>query len=299
MMTEKPALQLLRSILIFPANVPRFIENAPHSAADAVCLDLEDSVPPDAKATARAAAVGALHSLAGSRSALLVRVNGPASGLLEDDLISVVQPGLDGIILSKTEFPEDVVRADHYLTLLERERGIAPGSVAIIALIETAAGVARCHGVCAASARLVGALFGAEDFATDMGVQRTADGQEVLWARAQVAVACRAQDILAIDTPATAYSDEVALEREMTFARTLGYRGKLCIHPAQVAIANRVFSPAPGEIAAARDLVDAFEREGIAQARAAIVFGGRMVDTPMYVRAKRLLEWAESVEHLD
>lgn len=296
MIPEKPVVTPLRSLLIFPANVQRFIDKAPGAGADAVCLDLEDSVPPEEKAAARGQAAAAIASLQRTGFALLVRANGLATGLLEDDLLCVVQRGLDGVIVSKIESPAGVVRADHYLTLLERERGMEPGSVAVIALIETAAGVARCSDIGAASPRLAGIIFGAEDFATDMGIQRTAGGKEVLWARTQVAISCRAAGILAIDTPTTQYDDPTALERDMLLGRSLGYHGKLCIHPAQVAVANRVFSPSAEELAAARRLVEAFEREGIAQGRASIALGGKMVDTPMYLRAKRLLAWAAAAE---
>jgi len=129
------------------------------------------------------------------------------------------------------------------------------------------AGVTRCNDICAVSPRLAAILFGAEDFATDMGIQRTAGGEEVLWARTQVAIACRAAGILAIDTPSTQYDDPAALERDMLLARSLGYRGKLCIHPAQVAVANRVFSPSAEELAAARHLIEAFDHQAQSRVR--------------------------------
>ena len=114
------------------------------------------------------------------------------------------------------------------------------------------------------------------------------------YARAHVAIACHAARITPIDTPDPDYTDEAHLEREMSLARSLGYQGKLVIHPSQIAIANRVFCPSEAEIAEARTIVDEFEREGLAKGRAAIPLDGRMVDTPIYWRAKRLLEWAEA-----
>jgi citrate lyase subunit beta/citryl-CoA lyase len=127
-----------------------------------------------------------------------------------------------------------------------------------------------------------------------MGVARTREGEEIRYARSHVAVACRAAGIVAIDTPDPDYTDEAHLEREMLAARGLGYRGKLVIHPMQVTIANRVFCPSEMEVAEAKAIVKAFEREGLAQGRAAIALDGKMVDTPIYWRAKRLLEWAEA-----
>jgi len=294
MTSEKPRISVMRSVLTVPAIVERFIEKAPAAGADVICLDLEDSVPPAEKAAARAPAAAAIAGMAGGAFAVFVRVNGPGTGLLDDDLLAVVQPGLEGVIVSKSNSAEDMRMVDDILTRLERDRGIEQGTVATVPLIETAAGIRNCYAICESSPRIVGAVFGAEDFATDMGIQRTREGHEVLWARTQVAVACHAAGITPIDTPDPDYTDKAHLEREMSFGRSLGYRGKLCIHPTQVAIANRIFSPTHKEIEEAQVVVEAFEREGLAKGRAAIPLDGRMVDTPIYWRAKRLLEWAES-----
>ncbi len=295
MKSERPAIPM-RSVLTVPVIVQRFLDKAPSSGADVIVLDLEDSVPPAEKAAARLAAAKALPGLPRGRFAVYSRVNALTTGLLEDDLLAIVQPGLNGIILSKTNSREMVERVDHYLSLLERDRGMPDGAVAIAPLIETAEGIANCYDICRASPRVSGAVFGAEDFATDMGIGRTRDGHEVLWARNQVAIACHAAGIVAIDTPDPDYTDEPYLEREMYFARSLGYRGKLIIHPTQVAIANRVFQPSAEEIAEARIVVEEFEREGLAKGRAAISAGGKMIDTPIYWRAKNLLAWAEAGE---
>jgi len=294
MKPEKPAISLMRSVLTVPVIVERFIERAPASGADVICLDLEDSVPPAEKARARPLAAKAISSMSRAGYAVFVRVNALSTGLLEDDLLGVVRAGLDGVIVSKTDSADVVQRVDHYLTLLERDRDMAPGSVAILPLIETAAGVGNCWAICRASPRLAGAVFGAEDFATDMGIQRTPGGEEIRWARTQVAIACHAAGIVPIDTPDPDYTDEEYLEREMLLGRSLGYQGKLCIHPTQVAMANRIFCPSSEEIDEARNVVELFEREGIAKGRAAIPSNGRMIDTPIYWRARRLLEWAES-----
>ncbi|HSP54552.1 MAG TPA: CoA ester lyase, partial [Dehalococcoidia bacterium] len=228
--------------------------------------------------------------------AMYARLNGLSTGLTEDDLLGVVFPGLDGIILSKTESAAHIRRLDHYLGLLERDRGIDAGSIAITPLIETAAGIMNSSAVCSASPRIVAAVFGAEDFATDMGVQRTREGEEIRWARSQVAIACRAAGIVAIDTPEPDYTDEAYLQTQMQAARGIGYQGKLCIHPLQVQIANRVFRPSEDEVTEARVIVEAFERDGLAHGRAAIPLEGKMVDTPIYWRARRLLDWAEAAE---
>ena len=290
MTPEKHAVTLMRSVLTVPVTNPRFIEKAPTSGADVICLDLEDSIAPAAKAAARALAAAAIDSIPRGPYSVFVRVNGEHTGLLEGDVAAVVRPGLDGIIISKASSPETVKRVARLVSSLEPSRG----SVAIVPLIETAAGVMASLDILRVSPRVTAAVFGAEDFATDMGIQRTRDGEEVRWARAQVAVACHAAGVIPIDTPDPDYSDEEYLEREMALARSLGYRGKLVIHPTQVAIANRMFAPSEAEIAEARAIVEIFEREGLQQGRAAIPLDGKMIDTPIYERAKRLLETAEA-----
>lgn len=284
----------MRSMLFVPAIVQRFIDKAPEAGADVICLDLEDSVPPDKKAEARPLARDAIAMMPRSGSALYVRVNSFSTGLAEDDLAEVVRPGLDGVVISKAESPDVIARTDALLAETEKQNGVAAGSVAIMPLIETAKGVMEAYDVCRASPRVSGAIFGAEDFATDMGIQRTAIGEEIYWARSLVAIACRAAGIAAIDTPAPNYSDEQAVIRDMKLARSLGYNGKLCIHPSQVPIANEIFSPGAEELAEALAIVEAFERDGLAKGLASIAIDGKMVDTPMYERAKRIVEWAEA-----
>ena len=280
----------MRSVMTVPVIVPRFLKKAPSSGADVICLDLEDSVPPTEKAGARPLARQAIESMAGCGVTLYIRVNGFWSGLTEDDLGAVVRPGLGGVVLSKAESVGEVERADALLYRLEREHGLEPGSVALAPLVETAKGVAYAREICAASGRLSAAVFGAEDYATDIGVQRTEAGDEIRWARSALAVAAHAAGITPIDTPDPDYTDEAHLRREMELAKSMGYRGKLCIHPTQVAIANEVFRPSDAEIADARVIVEAFEKHGLAQGLAAIPLRGKMVDTPIYWRAKRVLE---------
>jgi citrate lyase subunit beta/citryl-CoA lyase len=295
------ALPVMRSVMTVPVVVPRFLEKAPDSDADVLCLDLEDSVPPEEKLAARPLARQAIETYVGQRSRpdpqgprfqVYVRVNGAWSGLLEGDLDAVVAPGLDGIVLSKTESPEMLRDVDVELSRLESERRLEAGAIALMPLLETAKGIVRSAAICEASPRLTGAIFGAEDYATDMGIERTPGGAEILFARTQVAIACRAAGIAAIDTPDPDYTGDEHLRREMRLARSLGYRGKLCIHPFQVQIANEVFQPSEAELAEARLIVEAFERDGLARGRAAIPLGGKMIDTPIYWRARRLLESA-------
>ena len=275
--------------MFVPGNNQRFIENAPQTGADVVCLDLEDSVAPADKAAAREMVREALPSIAQpDRYLLFVRINGLDTGLLEKDLLAVVGPHLDGISLPKVHGPEIVRQVDHYLTILEASQGLPPGQIRIAPWIESAEGVLRASDICRASPRLVAASFGSEDFSNDMGIQRSPGATEVMWGRYAVATACAAAGIAALDAPEMDYKDLAQLERDAQFVRSIGFRGKFCIHPTQVAVVNQVFQPTEAEIAKAQRIVAAYE-EAERQGRGAIGLDGTVVDRPIYARAQALL----------
>jgi citrate lyase subunit beta/citryl-CoA lyase len=187
-----------------------------------------------------------------------------------------------------------VERVDHYLSLLEETRGIARGTVRLIVWLESTLGIANAETICRASPRLIGASMGAEDYATDLGVMRTRASTEIEYARARLANAAVAAGLVAIDCPEPDYQDLEHFERDISHARTLGYRGKYCIHPRQVELANRVFSPSEEQLRWARRVRDAYEageREGLG----AVGLDGAMVDRPIYVRALDLLRWRDAI----
>lgn len=276
--------------MFVPGNNPRFIENAPRTGADVICLDLEDSVAPKDKGAARAMVRDALPSVGQVGSYMVfVRVNGLDTGLLEEDLLAIAGPYLHGVSLPKAHSPEIVRQVDHYLTLLEVSRGLPRGTVRIAPWIESAEAVLQAREICRASPRLIAASFGMEDFANDMGIPRTPEGKEVQWARYTVATACAAAGIAALDAPEPNYRDLEQLERDARFLRSIGFRGKFCIHPTQVPVVNRVFQPTPEEIAQAKRIIAAYE-EAERQGRGAVGLEGMVVDRPIYLRARALLE---------
>ena len=281
---------LLRSVMFVPGNNRRFIDNAHTTGADAVCLDLEDSVAPADKAAGRQMVKDSIGSVAAAGSYyVFVRVNGLDTGLLEDDLLAVVGPELDGISLPKAHNPEIVRTADHYLTLLEAERGIPRGSIRIAPWIESAEAVLNAAEICRSSERVSAASFGSEDFTIDMKIQRTPSSKEVEWARYAFATACAATGVAALDAPEMDYRNTDALERDASFTRSIGFAGKFCIHPTQVSVVNRIFRPSEAEVEEARRIVEVYleaERGG----RGAIGMDGVVVDRPVYVRASALLE---------
>jgi citrate lyase subunit beta / citryl-CoA lyase len=272
---------LIRSMLSVPGLRERFIENAQRVSADVVLLDLEDSVPSARKLEARALVQSALPKFVKGNKRLFVRPNDLATGLLEADLDAVVQPALDGIHLPKAHNPEVVRQVDHYLTLLERVRGLPSGQIRLIVWLESTEAVAYAEAVCRSSPRLIGASFGSEDYATRAGT-------EIDFARVCVANAARAAGIIPIDCPEPDYRDLEHFQRDSLHARSLGFRGKYCIHPQQVELANAIFAPSASELTWAERVVDAYET-GERQGLGAVGLDGVMVDRPIYQRALDVL----------
>jgi citrate lyase subunit beta / citryl-CoA lyase len=285
-MRTKP---LIRSMLSVPGLNPRFIAKAATVPADAILLDLEDSIASACKADARSAVAAALPHFPKHGRLLFVRPNELASELLEADLDACVGPWLDGIHLPKTHDADVVQRVDHYLTFLERSRGMPVGSIRMIAWIESTQGIANVEAICRASSRLIGASMGAEDYVTSLGVMRTRSGVEIEFARARMANAAVAAGLVPIDCPQPDYRDLEHFERDIRHARGLGYRGKYCIHPAQVEIANRVFSPEADEVRWAERVVAAY-RDAERAGQGAVGLDGSMIDRPIYVRAVEMLQ---------
>ena len=289
---------ILRSMLSVPGNQQRFIDKAVAVPADIISFDLEDSVAWDDKPAARDLVAGALPAFDARGRLLSVRVNGLDTGLTELELAAVVGQSLNIINLPKVGTADDIIRIDHYLTLLEQMRGLEPGHTRIIPWIETAAAVVNAYAVCAASPRILGFTFGADDYATDSGVVRTPEAAELNYARAASANAAAAAGVVPIDTPTTEFKDLDKFERDLIAARHLGYKGKFCIHPTQVERANRVFAPSEDELAWARKVIDAYE-VGKAAGRGAIALDGEMIDDPLVDRAHQLLDWTERVAERD
>ncbi|MGK2966813.1 MAG: HpcH/HpaI aldolase/citrate lyase family protein [Tepidiformaceae bacterium] len=288
-------LPIIRSMMSVPGIRERFIEKAREIPADIILFDLEDSVAFADKPKARGIVKDVLPTFPKKGRLIFVRPNDLTTGLLEEDLDAVVQPGLDGIHLPKTHNPETLIQADHYLTLLEKVRGIEPGSIRIIPWIESTEGMAKVEAICFASSRLLGASMGAEDYVTSLGVMRTRGGLEIEYGRARMANAAMAAGLVPIDCPEPDYNDIEHFERDITHARALGYRGKYCIHPTQVEVANRVFSPPEEQLVWARRVVEAYE-EGERQGLGAIGLDGAMIDRPIYLRAVDIIEWQQDID---
>jgi len=263
---------------------------------DAFVPDMEDSVPVEEKAHARDVTASFLPQLAQSGSLVVPRVNALETGLLEDDLAAVVGPYSDGVSVGKIYTPQDVETIAGILACLEQKAGIPVGHTKLVLWMETAMAIVQAYEICAASPRIVGVAFGAEDFTHDMGIERSADDSEVAVPRSMVCIAARAANVLALDTPYFLFRDPEGLRHNALASKKIGFKGKFAIHPSQVDIINATFSPSPAEIDYARRVVAAFEAAERA-GKGATSLDGKVVDVPVVKRARALLEMAASIPH--
>jgi citrate lyase subunit beta/citryl-CoA lyase len=288
-----------RSSLILPVNVPRFVEKAWTRGADAVVLDLEDSVPTAEKASARELVPGSL-ALAGRGGAeVLVRVNNDLA-LLADDIDGAVHPGLDGLAIPKAESAAQIHEIVSRIEQLERARGLTPGHVRLSLAIETPRGLLAVEEIARASDRIATMSIGVEDYCLELGVEPSADGVELLYPVARLVSVCKA-----VGVQPTGLVGSIAGFRELPVfeaaalrARQLGCEGAGCIHPDQVTVLNRVFTPDPARVDHARRVVEAFE-DGVRRGTASVNLDGKMVDVPVYKRAQVVMARARAVEETE
>jgi len=284
----------MRSLLFVPATGGKKLDKAMASGADAVIVDLEDSVTADHKEASRRSAADFLRDAVklNPRPRLLVRVNGFATGLTDADLDAVVPVRPDAILLPKAEGGASVVHADAKLTAREAINGLPDGTIKIIAIAtETATSLFLAGTYSGASARLEGLTWGAEDLSADLGAEVNRDAVGRFFAPYQLARAlclagAAAAQVQAIDTVAVDYHNISAVKRETEEARRDGFTGKMAIHPAQVPVINEVFTPTPEAIARARALIAAFEAN---PGKGTIGIEGVMYDRPHLARAQQLV----------
>ncbi|MQL52385.1 CoA ester lyase [Desulfofundulus thermobenzoicus] len=283
----------LRSFLFAPASDLRKVDKALSLDADAVILDLEDAVAVSEKVRARSLVLDVLGRA--GRVGIYVRVNGVNTSWIVGDLMAVVGSRPAGIMLPKAENAEEIRRVDWLIGQLEEEYGLPPGEMELVPLVETARGVMNAYEIAASCPRVRRLAFGAIDYTLDIGTSLTGQGTEIFYARSQLVVASRAAGIAGpIDTVYPRIKDEEGLAAECRLVRSLGFAGKLVIHPAQLGPVNDIFAPTPGEITYARKVVQAFD-EAEARGVAAVQLEGKFIDYPVAAWARRILAIAHSL----
>jgi len=288
----------IRTALFAPGSKDRVMAKALESGADAVIFDLEDSVAIAAKPEARtliAAQIDAVAARGQPAPGIFVRTNGPATGMLEDDLKAVVRPGLDAIFLPKAEKCEEVGNCAAMLDQLEKVKGMKPGSVEICLMIESALGVYNCYNLIKASLRVTATCIGSArdgDLQTDLGCAWSIEGTELLYARSKVLCDTRAAGAYPLDGVFSDISDEEGLIKDSTLSARLGFLGRTPIHPKQIAPIRKAYAVPEAEVIYYTRVVTEFsaaEKTGVA----AITIDGKLVDYAMYQRAKQVLALAK------
>jgi len=283
---------LRRSLFFVPGGEPRKLEKARGLGADTLLLDLEDSVALADKDAAREQVAGLLRAGGFGAAEVAVRVNPPGTPFFEADLEQAVGAGAGAIMLPKSETATGLAEVARRIEALEARRSAGHGPVRLLALVETAAGIVQAPTLGAASARVDALCFGHADFSRDMGLAR-ADASEgvVLHARMALAIAARAAAVTPVDTVYLDVRDDAGFRADVERGLALGFEGKLCIHPRQVAIANEVHTPTRDEVDYAERVMEAFEKAQ-AEGRGVFTVDGKMVDAPLVAAQQRVLERA-------
>lgn len=290
-------MELKRSWMFVPGHRQRMIEKALGLNADAVMLDIEDGVAPSEKDTARKLIAEALGKEKGANSPTrFVRVNAIGHARMKADLDAVLKPGLDGLVLPKVQTVEEVLQVETILTRREPKVKIELNSVKLLIAIESPRGLINAPAIASCSSRVVGLMFGAEDFGRELGLptSREAEARDMIYARSALAVAAASANVQAIDGVWVDLKDIEGLSSFARQSRRLGFTGMSLIHPSQIDPINTVFSPAPEEIDYAERVIGAFE-EANARGDGSVSLGGQLIDRPIVERARRTLEMAKAL----
>ncbi len=260
--------------------------------------DLEDSVPATEKQSARTIVAEHIPVLAAAGKLLAPRVNSMSSGLAAEDIEAVISNDIVGISIGKIGTVEEVEELEVIVAAAEKRAGVEVGRTTILPWLETAEAVINAYQICKASDRIRWTAFGAEDFSADMGISRSVDATEtnpltaaepgLAYPRSAVAIAARAAGVHALDTPFTKFRDPEGLKNDALLAKSIGYKGKLAIHPSQVEVIESVFMPTQSEIERAKRVIEVAS-DAEEQGRGSISLDGEMIDMPVILRAKNVL----------
>lgn len=279
--------QLFRSLIFVPGNNLRFLEKAKKLQADIICFDLEDSVPDNEKSNARKLIKTALKSRKSYCSSIFVRTNSPLSGKISSDLQEIVQKGIDGIVVPKVNNIQELKKIKKILSGLEKTRKLKPTQ--LIPSIESAEGVVNTYSIASFDKRISAVVFGVFDLLNDIGVEYTKDSDGAKYSRRKIPIDAHAAGVAVIDAIWQDLKDTKGLEKDCKIGKSLGYTGKSIIHPDQIPIVHKLFSPNKNEILWAEKVCNVYEKS-TKKGKGATTVDGKMIDEVHYKQAKALLE---------
>jgi len=283
--------KLRRTMLYVPGNSAGMVKDAHIYGSDSVMFDLEDSVSINEKDSARFLVFKALRMLDYEGKEIVVRINSIESGFGIEDIKAMVKAKPNVIRLPKTEKAEDVLEVERLIEKGEKAEGYSPGTIKLMAAIESPLGVLNALSIATSSKRLIGIALGAEDYVTALKTSRSDDGIELIFARSQIVNAARAAGIYALDTVYSDLSNEDGFIKEIELIKKLGFDGKSIINPKQIGPVHQIFTPTEKEIIFARKVIEGI-KEAEKNRSGVIAVEGKMVDRPIIDRAERILELA-------
>ena len=275
-----------------PGNNPGKIVKAEIYKSDCIIYDLEDSVSIFEKDSARILVRNALKANR-PNCRVGIRINAADSAYYKDDLDEMVPLAPDFIRLPKTETADDIRNLDEIISMLEAENNIAAGTVKIVATIETALGVTNAYRIASASKRMLAIGLGAEDFRTDMNMERSEDASEILFARNLISLAAHSAGIKAIDYVFSNITNVEGFRADVKLGKSLGFCGKSVVHPSQIPIVHEIYTPTKEEIEQTKKILQAYEG-ALRDASGVVSLDGKMIDKPMVTRAMAVLAYAKA-----
>lgn len=293
-----PGSWILRTMLFTAGHIDKYIQKAFTSDADCIVLDLEDAVPESKKEFARNNIVEHITARQDTKYPVMVRINPMESGMTLLDLDYVACKGIGGFVYPKAYCADDIKAFGAQLTLKEQVLGLDQGHFDIIALMETPESILNAYEIATASPRVIGLLFGSEDFLADMEGSHGPGGRSILCPRHIVSMAARAAGIAAIDTPYVQVHDDEGLRTHISQARELGYEGMLVMTPRQIDIAQEMYTPAKSEVEEAREMVE-LAAKAAASDRGIAVSRGVFISPPTLKRKKNLLRRYEAIKEFE
>lgn len=277
-------MKLRRTMLFMPGNNPAMVQDAAILGADSIILDLEDAVSLTEKDSARILVREAIKSVDYSEVEVVVRINPLTTEFAKADIDMIARVKPHALMIPKAT-EEELQEIGNLLDKIEVEEGFENKSIKLMPIVETAYGVENVYNIIKASDRVVAVLLGAEDLTSDLGIKRTKEGNEILFARNRVAVACRAMRVDSIDTPFTDTNDFEGLKKDIILAKSLGMTGKASINPRQIDTIHSIYAPTEAELIHAQRVLDAME-QAESEGKGVFSLDGKMVDAPIINRAK-------------
>ena len=295
---------LLRSWMFVPGDRQRMIDKSLGLSVDALMFDIEDGVAPAAKDTARRQIAAVLDQIAARKKenpafrtpARYVRINAVGHERMHSDFEHVIRPALEGLAVPKVETPDQVKTVERILDDREPKMGMPAGSVRLLIAIESPKGLFNAYAIATSSPRVIGLMFGAEDFSRELSLplRREGEATDLIYARSAFVTAAAAAHVQAVDGVWPNFQDIEGLRRFALQSRQLGFSSMSLIHPAQIDEVNAAFTPTAEEIDYCRRVVQAFD-DARARGEGSIAFGGQLLDVPIVDRARQTIALAESL----